>query len=530
MSFYPAQNPFFMLTDKAGRPITGGRVYIGIAGMDPETNPTAVYWDDGVTPASQPLQVKGGYIVNGTSPAMPYTSASYSIRVYDALGAVVFYAASVFDQLGNFATELASDAGAALIGKTGGGDLQDVATIVDALAGNGGAAEVGHKYSGTGATKRTVAQVINDNGLNVFGFGAVGDNSTNDLAAFNACLTACKAVGARMIIPAGHTYKLDGGGSPIVWDPTKTRDGALRAVPIIGMGNAHAVLNVTNTGTDAGIQVYSTEQWFDCCIENLTIKGQVTGPLLTIGKNDYSDPVNMMSLRNVSVENSVNNAANEAVRLNYVAGGEAINLRANSYASGTGVNLGSALRLRQCEFVSFIGGAAGNATHGVDITDGVNFGLTFISQTYENVDYSFAHRSGNSGQHSVIGGQFSEVVQYPIYSSGILADAEIVFIGCNFTTTGALVDPDNYQGVRIATRRGVTPPDVPASTVTAANTTGFPVQVYVNGGNVTAYNINGEGARPFATNAYIPEILLPGETIALTYSVAPTWSWKNIGL
>lgn len=96
MSFYPAQNPFFMLNDKAGRPITGGRVYIGVAGMDPEVNPTPIYWDDGATPAVQPLQVKGGYIVNGTTPATPYCPENFSIRVYDALGAEVFYQATAF--------------------------------------------------------------------------------------------------------------------------------------------------------------------------------------------------------------------------------------------------------------------------------------------------------------------------------------------------------------------------------------------------------------------------------------------------
>ncbi len=362
-------------------------------------------------------------------------------------------------------------------------------------------------------------------GLNVFWFGAVGDDSTNDLAAFNATLAACKASGVAMFIPGGYAYSLDGGGASIDWNPTLTRDGALRAIPIIGGGAAHTVLHVSNSGT-RGIYVFSSAAWFDLTIEGVTIKGSVAGALLTIGKDDYSDPVNMMSIEGVSVENSLNNASNEAVRFNYIAGGDVINLRANSYADGLGTNVGSALRIRQAEFVTFVGGAAGNAARGVDITDGVNFGLTFIGQTYENTNYCWSHRSANSGGHSVLGGQFSNVVTYPIFSSGMLGGQNAEFIGCNFQPAGDVVDPANYVGIHVHDSRGITPPAVPASTVAATNTTGRSVMVFINGGNVTGITVNGSSVT-YATNSYV--FLKAGGTLAITYSVAPTWSWETIG-
>ena len=96
MTALQTTSPFFMLTDATGKPVTGGRVYIGVAGQDPETSPQAVYWDAAQTlPASQPLSIKGGYIVNGSTPAAPFTAQTYSIRAYDALGAVIFYVAGV---------------------------------------------------------------------------------------------------------------------------------------------------------------------------------------------------------------------------------------------------------------------------------------------------------------------------------------------------------------------------------------------------------------------------------------------------
>jgi hypothetical protein len=90
-------NPFFNITDGKGNPITGGKVYIGVAGSDPEVSPQQVYWDAaGTIPASQPLTAKGGYIVNGSTPTAPYIATNtFSIRVYDTLGNVVYYQSSV---------------------------------------------------------------------------------------------------------------------------------------------------------------------------------------------------------------------------------------------------------------------------------------------------------------------------------------------------------------------------------------------------------------------------------------------------
>jgi len=124
-------NPFFNVTDAKGNPITGGKVYIGVAGSDPEIVTQQVYWDlAGTIPASQPLVCKGGYIVNGSTPTPPYIAGTtYSIRTYDTLGNVVYYQSSV--NVDSLRTDLAATTGAALIGTPKG----TVQVRIDALAG-----------------------------------------------------------------------------------------------------------------------------------------------------------------------------------------------------------------------------------------------------------------------------------------------------------------------------------------------------------------------------------------------------------
>lgn len=64
-------------------------------------------------------------------------------------------------------------------------------------------------------------------------------------------------------------------------------------------------------------------------------------------------------------------------------------------------------------------------------------------------------------------------------------------------------------------------PAVPASTVTAQNTTYIDADVYVTGGTVTAITIDGTDTGLTSGLVKVPG----GSTIAITYSVAPTWTW-----
>lgn len=89
-------NPFPIFLNLTGGGLNGGNVYIGEPGMDPQTNPKAVFWDEaGATPAAQPLATMGGMILRAGTPARAFTDGAYSIRVTDRFGVQVFYEQTV---------------------------------------------------------------------------------------------------------------------------------------------------------------------------------------------------------------------------------------------------------------------------------------------------------------------------------------------------------------------------------------------------------------------------------------------------
>lgn len=89
-------NPFPLFLDRRGRPLDGGRVYIGVAGQDPETSPIDAYFDpDGNASAPQPVSVVGGLISNAGNPALLFAAQDqFSLRVRDADGIEVLYLAN----------------------------------------------------------------------------------------------------------------------------------------------------------------------------------------------------------------------------------------------------------------------------------------------------------------------------------------------------------------------------------------------------------------------------------------------------
>jgi hypothetical protein len=90
-------NPFPLFLNDKGDLLFGGKVFVGVAGQDPEANPLATFWDEGLTiAAAQPFQVLGGLIHNGDSPAFVFADGDdYSIRVRDADDEIVFYVPSI---------------------------------------------------------------------------------------------------------------------------------------------------------------------------------------------------------------------------------------------------------------------------------------------------------------------------------------------------------------------------------------------------------------------------------------------------
>lgn len=243
MSALPLYTPFIPIMDLTANGLNGGKVYIGVANEDPQTNPQAVYWDAAATlPATQPLDVEGGYIMRLGTPTLAFTANPYSIRVLDRSGSQVFYKASVFsfatqDQITPTYATLAIATAASII--TGTAWVQ---TMGYASAGDGGGAVYMPAAAGAGIGKFQSADgqwwkyTPESRGVNVLAFGAKGDDSTNDTTAINNACTFATALGSVLVIPP-RSYKYTG---PLTLTPS-----------IVGVDALGASFYSTGSSTDA---------------------------------------------------------------------------------------------------------------------------------------------------------------------------------------------------------------------------------------------------------------------------------------
>lgn len=161
MSALSVQPTFPIFTDIDGQPLEAGSIYIGIAGLNPITNPKTVYWNAALTQvATQPILTRGGYPLNGSAVGRLYVAGDYSIAVANRIGSVVYSSLTPTERYDS-----------------------SVLTFLQA---------------GAGAQPRSVQSKLRDV-VSVKDFGAVGDGVTDDTAA----IQAAAAVSAPYFAPTG---------------------------------------------------------------------------------------------------------------------------------------------------------------------------------------------------------------------------------------------------------------------------------------------------------------------------------------
>jgi hypothetical protein len=84
--------PYPMFFEEDGRPVEGGHVYIGIAGLNPISNPLTCYYDEAMTipAAAKDIRISGGYIVYKGAPRNLYVPGDYSLLIQDKNGSTIY--------------------------------------------------------------------------------------------------------------------------------------------------------------------------------------------------------------------------------------------------------------------------------------------------------------------------------------------------------------------------------------------------------------------------------------------------------
>jgi hypothetical protein len=171
MAALSIQVPYPVFYDRDGQPLNDGNIYIGVANLDPVTNPLPVYYDEALTiAASQPLVTSGGYVYRNGTPAQLYVDAAdFSITVNDSKNLFVY----------SFPSGTGIGVGAASV-------------------------EYDPPFTGAVTSGYTVADKLSQT-VSVKDFGAFGDGVTDDTAAIKAAVDYGINNGKSIYVPSG-TY------------------------------------------------------------------------------------------------------------------------------------------------------------------------------------------------------------------------------------------------------------------------------------------------------------------------------------
>ncbi|TYL43903.1 phage tail fiber protein [Dickeya sp. ws52] len=395
--------------------------------------------------------------------------------------------------------QLANSGGAGMIGSVGG----TVQTDIDGIE------------SSVSAINSSISTINNHADLVIDDYLLSGETTYDN--AIQRVLTASLTSG-RPIKFLPHIYNF---ASPVTLNMDAT------GIKIYGAGVGRTELRFPNAATGVTqLIIKSSADWFDLVWEGMSVRSSHTGTLCQVGNTSYVDPLNVARLQDLAFLNS-GTGGNDvvALRLAYGVQCSLINVRANCYADGAGTNVGRALVVEQAGFTSYIACSFGNASYGVSFLNGVSFANNFIGCDFENINIALYNGSVNSGGHAFIGCQFSLWTQY-LAQAPVGATNRFLIINPNVSQTSGLLDPANGAGIKFQSDQlGITTPAVPASGATVTNITGRDVVVIVWAGNVSAISRN--GAAQGMTGGTV--ILHPMDTIALTYSVAPGWTWYKLG-
>lgn len=424
MSAVTISNQFPIFNDGDGNPLENGYVYVGTEGLNPQTNPIAVYWDSALSiPAAQPIRTIGGYLSRNGSPGQLYADAvNYSILVKNKNGALVLSSLS--------GTGISPDA-----------------------------SSVSYTPAGSGAVTTTVQSKLRES-VSVKDFGAVGGVTDDSTALNNAFSSGASVVrmsgsfliGANVTVPSGvdviadpgTTITSNGAGNFIVSGSNLIENIAFdfgsSARRVVGDGVANVtVRNCSTTGsTGNGFDLYNgpTDILFENCRAysnggyGIAVLGSVSvkpNRITIRGCRTYSNTYDGICVAGVGQITSPAQAANYA---NNVVITDCI-----SYDNGNGTAF-NGITVPYCQYVT-IGNCLtySNDEHGIALQETFDFSISNVV-SYSNGQAGICMQSGYDPFNPTARGVVSGAHCYGNANEGLALKEKceyILFTGCNFT-------------------------------------------------------------------------------------------------
>jgi hypothetical protein len=195
-----------------GSPLEDGYIYIGIAGLNAESNPQTVYWDGALfVTAAQPIRTLNGYPARSGSPAMMYVAGDFSIVVRDKAGVLIY--ASLFNTYSdNFGTMANQNANAVAIT---GGTITGLSTPLPiGSGGTGGATQSAARTAlglGTIATQAASAVAVTGGTINGTSVGATTPAAGTFTDLTGKARLSTETTGTLTIVSANRIIQASGG-------------------------------------------------------------------------------------------------------------------------------------------------------------------------------------------------------------------------------------------------------------------------------------------------------------------------------
>lgn len=439
------------------------------------------------------------------------------------------------------------------------------------------------KQSGTGAVSRTIAQKLQEAHVSVADYGAKADAATDATTAFQNAINAVSARGGGVVeVPVGAYYFAPSGALTI---PRGVTLRGMARGPFDGTANPSTTivgptLMVTNTTSTfltldgVGSKVMDVLFWYPTQVAPTAAAPSVFPYTITATAGRGSQAIERVTVVNaydgidiqsgrVAVRDVLIGAFHNDIRIdNAMDWVELVNVKCQvmwNVFAGLGfpqtidawvMSNGTCLDTRRVDSLQAVNLSVFGRFKGHNADDSANVGLSPRSGygRLTNVDFDYvaygailksANVSANGFKYvnvevSANGSGAGTAGQSPFMTvAGGLAAPVATFVGGAIRGTWAagsqpvIVNAGKIKTAQIAGLNpfgALTAPAVPASTVAQVNQYPFPVRVHIAGGTVTNITINGTGAGT-APGLYWLE---PGDSIAITYSAAPSWAWFGV--